>query len=345
MWFCRFGEMTAQNLLTFGCAGLVWTGNKVRSLRRMLFEYIYAHHSRRDLGFGVRACQSKGLWCCARMMRAALLAGSAACLVVVAAGQRAQTNGQEGVQQDYQKMTPAQRSAATRAFLGLGPMPDKVAAARGAPLFGQNCAFCHGKAARGAVAPNLITSDRVLTDEHGDRLVPFLKAGSPEKGMPAFATMSDQQLMDIAEFLHLEVEDVANRGSYQVLNILVGNASKGKAYVEAHCLSCHTAETFAHIATTFRTPEQLQRNWIWPARGENLSANVKTATVTIAGRVTQISDFRITLVDRSGEIHTIDRGPEVEVQIDDQLAAHQELVMTLANDDMHNVTAYLETLK
>jgi len=279
------------------------------------------------------------------MMRATLVAGSAACLFVAAAGQRAQTGGREGVQQDYQKMTPAQRSAATRAFLGLGPMPDKVAAARGAPLFGQNCAFCHGKAARGAVGPNLITSDRVLTDEHGDRLVPFLKAGSPEKGMPAFATMSDQQLMDITEFLHLGVEDVANRGSYQVLNILVGNASKGKAYVDAHCMSCHTAETFAHIASTFRSPEQLQRNWIWPVRGENVSANVKTSGMTISGRVTQISDFRITLVDRSGETHTIDRGPGVEVQMDDQLAAHQDLVMRLANDDMHNVTAYLETLK
>ena len=324
--------------------------NKVKSRRRMLFEYFYAPHSRRDLLIGVRTSQSKGLRCRARMMRAALLAGGVACLVVAclvvaAAGQRARTGGEEGVQQDYQKMTPAQRAAATRAFLGLGPMPDKVAAARGAPLFGQNCAFCHGKAARGAVAPNLITSDRVLTDEHGDRLVPFLKAGSPDKGMPAFATMSDQQLMDITEFLHLQVEDVANRGSYQVLNILVGNASKGKAYVEAHCMSCHTAETFAHIAGTFRSPEQLQRNWIWPARSENISANVKTSGVTISGRVTQISDFRITLVDRSGETHTIDRGPGVEVQMDDQLSAHQELVMTLANDDMHNVTAYLETLK
>ena len=59
----------------------------------------------------------------------------------------------------------------------------------------------------------------------------------------------------------------------------------------------------------------------------------------------QISDFRVTLVNGSGETHTIDRGPGVEVQIDDPLAAHQEMVMTLKNDDMHNVTAYLETLK
>ena len=109
--------------------------------------------------------------------------------------------------------------------------------------------------------------------------------------------------------------------------------------------SCHTRETFAHIASKFRSPEQLQRNWIWPARDANITAKVKTEEGMISGRVTQLSDFRITLVDGSGDTRTIDSGPGVEVEINDPLAAHQEMVMTLANDDMHNVTAYLETLK
>ena len=310
----------------------------------MLSEYYSVHYLGGDLFAVVRASQIKELRYSALLICAALLVGSAGCVTAIATSQEAGA-GQEGVQQDYQKMTPAQRSAATRAFLGLGSMPDKVASARGAPLFAQNCAVCHGKSARGAMAPNLITSDRVLTDEHGEQLVPFLKKGSPEKGMPAFETMSHQQLMDITEFLHLQVEDVANRGTYQVLNILVGNAPKGKVYLESHCMSCHTAETFVHIASRLPSPEQLQRNWIWPARDGNITANVKTSEGTISGRVTQISDFRITLVDRSGEAHTIERGPGIEVQMKDQLAAHQAMVMTLANDDMHNVTAYLETLK
>ena len=277
---------------------------------------------------------------------AVLIAGSAVCVALVVAGQQAQTSGQEGVQQQgYQNMTPAQRADATRAFLGLGAVPDKAAAARAAPLFAQNCAFCHGQSARGATGPSLITSDVVLADDHGERLTPFLKKGIPEKGMPAFAAMPDQQLTDLAEFLHLQVEDVANRGAYHVLNILVGNADKGKAYVEGHCMSCHTAETFAHIAGRFRSPDQLQRYWIWPARAGYITANVKTSAGTIAGRVTQMSDFRITLVDGAGETHTIDRGSGEEVQINDPLAAHQEMLMTLANGDMHNVTAYLETLK
>jgi mono/diheme cytochrome c family protein len=311
----------------------------------MLFESFYGHYSRGDLAIGLQLSRVKALRYAALLTCAAWFAGSTGCALLVAKGQEERAGGQKSVQQDHQPLTPEQRSAATRAFLGLGAVPDKAAAARGAPLFAQNCALCHGKAARGAMGPSLITSDRVLTDEHGEQLVPFLKNGSPEKGMPAFVTMSDQELKDVTEFLHLQVENVANRGTYKVLNILVGNASKGKAYVEAHCMSCHTAETFAHIASKFRSPEQLQRYWIWPARDGGITGSVKTSDATISGRIIQISDFRITLEDKSGEAHTIDRGPGVEVQLNDPLAAHQQLVVTLANDDMHNVTAYLETLK
>jgi mono/diheme cytochrome c family protein len=285
----------------------------------------------------------------------ALFAAGLVVVAGIAGSQETQTGAQEGAQSQttYQAMTPEQRAAATRAFLGLGPEPDKVAAARGTPLFQQNCAFCHGPQARGATGSSLITSDEVLGDDHGEHLVAFLKKGRPEKGMPAFATMSDDQLTDIAEFLHLQVEEVANRGTYHVLNILVGNSAKGQVYVTEHCTSCHTAETFVHIGSRFRFPEQLQRGWIWPVRpndSEDISkamvATVKTRNGrTIAGRVTQVSDFRITLVDRSGVTHVVERGPGLTVEIRDPLAAHQQMIMTLTNDDMHNVTAYLETQK
>ncbi len=253
-------------------------------------------------------------------------------------------------QPNYRNMTPEQRAAATREFLGLGAKPDREAAARGAPVFQQNCAFCHGPEGRGATGPSLITSDVVLGDDHGERLAPWLKKGRPEKGMPAFDTMPDSQLKDIAEFLHLQVEDVANRGAYRVLNILVGDKTKGQAYVAAHCASCHAPEAFAHIGSRYRSPEQLQRGWIWPARSGDpklaVTATVKQPDGTIiAGRVTQVSDFRITLTDAEGRQHVIERQPGVGFEIHDPLGAHEALIMTLTNDDMHNVTAYLETLK
>jgi hypothetical protein len=150
--------------------------------------------------------------------------------------------------------------------------------------------------------------------------------------------------------MHLQVEEVANRGAYRVLNILVGDLAKGQDYVAAHCMSCHTAGTFAHLGSKFRSPEQLQRYWIWPARSASdavaVTATVKTPEgVTLTGRVTQVSDFRITLVDREGKTHSIARESGVEAQINDPLAVHQKMIMTLKNDDMHNVTAYLYSLK
>ena len=285
---------------------------------------------------------------------AVLLAGLLAAVAV--AGQEPVTGDQAAPQrQTSQQSMPSDRAQTTRTFLGLGAEPDKAAAARGEPLFQQNCAFCHGPKARGATGPGLITSDEVLGDDHGEHLVAFLKKGRPQKGMPGFPAMSDAQLKDIAEFMHLQVELVANRGGYHVLNIVVGSAPRGKAYVAAHCMSCHSAETFAHLGSKFRSPEQLQKGWIWPSRSQN-PALVITATVTtsdgatVTGRVTQVSDFRITLVNEAGEAHAVelgnggkDKGTTVEMK--DPLSAHQEMIMTLSNRDMHDVTAYLETLK
>lgn len=246
--------------------------------------------------------------------------------------------------------TPQQRAEATRTFLGLGVEPDKEAAAKGEPLFQKNCAFCHGPKARGATGPSLVTSDVVLGDDHGEHMVPFLKKGRPEKAMPAFASVPDDQLKDIVEYVHLQVEEVANRGTYQLNNILVGNAAKGKEFVAEHCVSCHSASAFDHIAGKYRTPDQLQHGWVWPAQPNNdktaLTATVKTPDGnTVSGRVTQISDFRITVMDSTGQSHLINRDTGVDVQLNDPMAAHQQMLMTLKNDDMHNVTAYLETLK
>ncbi len=241
------------------------------------------------------------------------------------------------------------RAAATRAFLGLGRLPDKAAVARAVPVYQQNCSFCHGPQARGATAPSLVTSDVVLADDHGEHLAPFLKTGRPEKGMPAFSQLTDQQRTDLAEFLHQQVEDIANRGAYELPDIVVGDSTKGKAYVTGHCMGCHTPATFAHIASKFRSPDQLQRNWIWPQRPADnslaMTATVKTKGSTISGRVTQISDFRITLISADGKTHVIDRAPDVNVQMQDPLKPHQAIVASLRNGDMHNVTAYMETLK
>jgi cytochrome c oxidase cbb3-type subunit III len=265
---------------------------------------------------------------------------------------------------------PAARSGeAVREFLGLGPAPDAAAAKRGAPVYAANCAFCHGPLARGAEGPSLIYSELVLEDVHGSVIANFLEGGRPEKGMPAFATLSEEQRKDVAEFLRQQIEDVANRGTYQVKNIVLGDPKKGEKYVAAHCLSCHSLTgDLRGLAGKWR-PVDLQRYWIMPPRtgsGRAITATVRTPQGTWQGRIQQIDDFQVVLAGDSGQPGgpmgqpggpmgqpggpmgqpiVISRDAGVTVELHDPLAPHVAMIGNLADSDMINVTAYLETLK
>jgi cytochrome c oxidase cbb3-type subunit III len=243
----------------------------------------------------------------------------------------------------------ARSGEAVREFLGLGPQPDITAAKRGAPVFAANCAFCHGPLGRGAEGPSLIYSELVLKDEHGSVIGEFLQGGRPEKGMPAFATLGDAQRRDVAEFLHQQVEDVANRGTYQSRDIVLGDPKKGANYVAAHCLGCHSLTgDLKGLGEKWR-PIDLQRYWIMPPRtaggGRAITATVRAPRATWQGRVQQIDDFRIVLVEDSGPPLVITRETGVTVELHDPLAPHVAMIGNLADPDMINVTAYLETLK
>ena len=166
--------------------------------------------------------------------------------------------------------------------------------------------------------------------------------------MPAFATLSEEQRKDIAEFVHQQIEDVANRGTYEVKNILLGDARKGSKYVAAHCLQCHSVTgDLKGLAAKWR-PVDLQRNWIMPPRttpARAIRATVRSPNGTWQGRVEQIDDFRVVLARDSGESVVIARGADVAVELHDPLAPHVAMVGNLADSDMINVTAYLEGLQ
>src|SRR6266404_5685952 len=128
----------------------------------------------------------------------------------------------------------------TREVLGLGPAPDPVAAARGEKTFAANCAICHGPKATGGTASNLVRSETVLHDEKGEHIAAVVQKGRPDAGMPAFPNFTSEQIGDIAQFLHLRVELVANRGIYQRLNVVTGDAKKGEVYFNGagRCSTC-----------------------------------------------------------------------------------------------------------
>jgi cytochrome c oxidase cbb3-type subunit 3 len=243
----------------------------------------------------------------------------------------------------------------TREFLGLGPAPDAAAAERGAKVYAPNCAFCHGEKARGAEGADLVRSTLVLHDEKGELIGPLLLQGRPDKGMPAFPSLTEAERNDIAQFLHLQVELAANRGTYRRLNIVTGDAKKGEAYFNGagQCGTCHSATgDLAHIASRFSQPDQLQNRFLFPGGGGFGAGpeRQKKATVTlpsgqtVSGTLKRLDDFNVSIYDSSGNYRSWPR-ESVTVNIDDNMAKHRELLEHYTDEDIHNLTAYLVTLK
>jgi mono/diheme cytochrome c family protein len=242
--------------------------------------------------------------------------------------------------------------AGLRDFLGLGPAPDAAAAERGAKLYGPNCGFCHGEKANGAGAPDLVRSALVLHDEKGEAIVPVLREGRPDKGMPAFAAMTAEQLSDIAQFLHMRVELSANRGTYRTLNVVTGDAKKGEAYFNGAggCATCHSpAGDLAKIGT--RLPgDQLQNRFLWPGGGRG-GGGARKVTVTlpsgekVTGTLTRLDDFTVDMTDGAGAKRSWPREGGLKVDVEDHLLAHRQLLDKYTDSDIHNLTAYLVTLK
>ena len=242
----------------------------------------------------------------------------------------------------------------TREFLGLGPPPDAAAAARGEKLYAPNCAFCHGEKARGAEGPNLVRSVVVLHDEKGELIGPAILKGLPDKGMPAFPNFAEGQLNDLAQFLHLQVELVANRGIYKRLNVVTGDASAGEAYFNGAggCKSCHSVTgDLAHIGAKYQ-PEALQTRFVWPGGGGfgggRGAARKVTVTLpsgqSVPGTVKQIDDVNLSMYDAAGNYRSWPR-QGLKVELEDRLAGHRQLLEKYTDADMHNLTAYLVTLK
>ena len=242
----------------------------------------------------------------------------------------------------------------TREFLGLGPPPDAAAAARGEKLFAPNCAFCHGEKARGAEGPNLVRSVVVLHDEKGELIGPAIVKGAPDKGMPPFPNFAEGQLYDIAQFLHLQVELVANRGLYKRLNVVTGDAKAGEAYFNGvgGCGGCHSVTgDLAHVGTKFQ-PEALQTRFVWPGGGGFGAGRGAPQKVTVTppsgppvtGIVKQMDDINLSMVDAAGTFHSWPR-EGLKVELEDRLVGHRQLLEKYTDADMHNLTAYLVTLK
>jgi cytochrome c oxidase cbb3-type subunit 3 len=252
------------------------------------------------------------------------------------------------------------------------PLADAAVIARGKGLYEANCAACHGIDLRGGQqgGPNLLRSQTLLSDKAGELVIPIVRGGrpTPPAGMPPMPPFPfpDDDIKAIAEYLHSVLALAGRQGRPPIdetvapEKVLVGDASAGQTFFTAKCSSCHSiAGDLQHIASRVADPRELQNLWLsgggggrgGRGRGGN-EARPATAVVTTAsgaraeGRLARIDDFIVSIVQDDGTRRTFVRnGSDPKIEIRDPSAAHRALVPTLADTDMHNVTAYLWTIK
>jgi cytochrome c oxidase cbb3-type subunit 3 len=146
--------------------------------------------------------------------------------------------------------------------------------------------------------------------------------------------------------------------------VLVGDAASGAKYFAANCLGCHSATgDLQKIGAADLSAAQLQNLWIAGGRGGRgfpfgprpaplTTRREATVTVTlpsgeaIEGRLERIDDFMVALTQADGTVRSFrrDRGG-IKVDVRDPLDAHRKLLPTYTDKDIHDVTAYLASLK
>lgn len=244
------------------------------------------------------------------------------------------------------------------------PPGDPALVARGEQLYGVNCLFCHGADLRGGDSggPNLLRSQLVLNDMEGELIGPLVVGGSQTQGggmMPAIPLPADD-IRAVAAYLHSVQASMRRQGNPPAetvtdLNILVGDAAAGKAYFEATCTSCHSVSDMNGIGARFEEPKDLQNFWLRGAeirgRGAAPAAPAKVKVTTMSGDVVQgellrYDDFFVSLRDADGQYRSFARrGGVPKVEVSDPADAHVRLLPKYADKDIHNLTAYLVTLK
>lgn len=225
-----------------------------------------------------------------------------------------------------------------------------VSAMRGQAQFKQSCSFCHGiTAGGGAEGPNLIRSPLVRHDKNGELIAGVIRQGRPEKGMPPIM-LNPGQVADVVAFLHARLKETDrtsyNRPAADLSLLLTGNAELGKAFFDGAgtCANCHSPTgDLAKIASRF-SPSDLQTRFLYPV------GKVPTAVITLRsgqkfeGESVSTDAFHLAIRDREGWFHSWPVA-DVTVEIHDPLSAHRILVQKLTNAQMHDLFAYLETLK
>jgi cytochrome c oxidase cbb3-type subunit III len=235
---------------------------------------------------------------------------------------------------------------------------DPSVVEHGKELYGVNCQVCHGKDLRGGDmgGPNLLRSQAAMTDQHGENIVPIIQGARVAQGMPNIG-LNNEDAGAVAAYIRAVVGTIGGQGrppgETKAQNIVVGDAGRGEKYFQAHCASCHSVDgDLKGVATKYSEPIQLQAKWVSGGGSTPRPAITPKVDVMVSpqekieGDLVRIDDYLVTVRMADGSQRSFRRNGTVpQVVVKDPLQAHRDLMLKYTDDDIHDVTAYLVTLK
>jgi cytochrome c oxidase cbb3-type subunit 3 len=218
----------------------------------------------------------------------------------------------------------------------------------GSSLFQQNCSFCHGRNAGGGEnGADLTRSQLVTEDVDGDKISVMVRNGRPEKGMPRF-DFSDQQIASLVAFIHTQQNNALTRGrrGVDVSDLQTGNVEAGKQYFDGAggCATCHSPTgDLAGIASRYQGLK-LEEQMLYPQDAKSKVSVTLVSGQTITGILAYQDEFTVGLIDLTGAYRSWRTG-DVKYELDAPVNAHVELFSRYTDADIHNLMAYLQTLR
>lgn len=246
-------------------------------------------------------------------------------------------------------------AAAKPVFGAQGPLPaHKVYTAAeiedGGSLFQQHCAFCHGRDAGGGESgPDLTRSKLVTGDKNGNDIGAVIRTGRMEKGMPKFA-LADAEVVHLIAFIHSQqdkaMSQTGDRKGVDVSDLQTGNVEAGKKYFNGAgtCSKCHSPTgDLAGVASRYEGLK-LEQQMLAPRDAKaRVSVTVHNGSA-VTGKLAFQDEFTIALIDDDGRYRSWSKD-KVTYKVDAPAEAHVELFDKYTDDDIHNLMAYIQTLR
>jgi cytochrome c oxidase cbb3-type subunit 3 len=177
----------------------------------------------------------------------------------------------------------------------------------------------------------------------------MIRNGRVQKGMPGF-NLPDSDLTSLEAFIHFQqdqaMSQTGNRKGVDTADLQTGNVEAGKKYFNGPgtCSKCHSeARDLAGIASRYQGL-RLEQQMLVP-RNVKSKVTVTTPTgKTFTGTLAYRDEFTIGMTDDAGAYHSWPTAI-VKYKIDSPTNAHVELLRSYTDDDIHNLMAYLQTLR